>query len=144
MGLKNKAKNSLASLVLLGSSLGLSGCFSTGPKFFSCNYWQDFNQDGMVGNNEFRGVKNRFRANESICLVSKFYGQRGNHLTTRVWNGSNELVDEQKNILNFENSVPRIQYGSWELFNKGGAGRYTVGWYLNDILVNVKNFDLIR
>lgn len=32
--------------------------------FFTCNYWLDKNQDGLVGNDEYVGVKDDFRANE--------------------------------------------------------------------------------
>ena len=144
----------LKTILALGTGalgIGASGCVTGagGPvygrsNFFICNYWVDRDQDGETALNEFVGIKNQFRANESVTLVGILIGHQGSRLTTRLYNGENRLVNTDNMTLPFESSVYKLEFGPWELVNKGGQGLYQVQWYINDNMVNVNKFNIIK
>ncbi|MEK6925779.1 MAG: hypothetical protein AABW50_00725 [Nanoarchaeota archaeon] len=113
-------------------------------EFFACNYWQDTNQDGKADNNEYVGIKDEFRANESVTLASKVKGKKGMYFTTDVFNPEGKNVLSSKRVIPFDDCVMWDKFGPWELYEKGGVGRYNAQFYINDNLVKIKSFKIIK
>lgn len=160
--LLRKGKNGIAAGLFGLTAIGAGGCATyinekgktvlgfwfekpaQSGNFFVCNYWQDKNQDGMVSNEEYLGIKDQFRSNEWVTFIGEINGKQGANLSIKVWNGEGRLIRNETSIVAFGNYVQKVEYEPWQLYNLGGAGRYTVSWYLNDNLISTKNFNLIH
>jgi len=154
----NRGRNFLGKIVglaglVITSTLFLDGCATQTsiikqeePWFRGvvCNYWQDKNGDGAVDRDEFIGVKDIFRAHENITIMAYVNGKKGAELTTQILNGEGKLVGEYESILPYVDTYNHSSFAPGEIYNKGGVGEYTVKWYINDNLVGIKEFNLIK
>jgi hypothetical protein len=152
--------NNLAKLVLVaglaGVSLGSVGCsdvnFSnffeeqkrnSNEKFYACNYWID-DGDGAYNKNECVGVKDNFRANESVTLIAEIDNQKGSELLGTVLNGNGQVVRQKIFEVGFNDSWAKIEFEPGELYELGGEGEYTAKWSIRGTLIGIKNFKLIK
>ena len=132
-------------LVTLGAGLAglVSGC-ATVPNFFTCNQWVDSNQDGIISDWEFQGVKSQFRTYEPITLVAKFFGKKGANIGYKIKNPSGKIMEEETSTAPYDNSVWKSTIEGRKLKEMGGVGEYKIEWYLENNVVNVTNFTLIE
>ncbi len=134
------------------------------PTFFACNHWVDANQNGSVDPDEWRGIKNHFRPNETITFVA--YIDKGVGIKFRY-----DLRDPNNNrpdltlqtALNglstptlstetakFNKGAIRVEYSVRDLIGcptgpttpASPAGDWKMYWYIEDILVNITKVSL--
>jgi len=147
-----KAKRGLAALILsAGIVTGLENCVTSEmsyTRFLTCNEWVDKNNNGAVDTSEYIGVKDQFRANERMTLVAEVNGPlvKGAVLKTRLVNGLGKELDlsPEETILPFESNSMKYAFDPWEIYNLGGQGKYTAYFILNNNLIGIKNFVIIR
>jgi len=152
--LENSCATALGS-ALLGGYIGASiadsifPSYSNNPQtsFFTCNEWIDKNNDGMISNYEFVGVKKIFRANEKITVVAIIQNptSKGAIFQTKVLNGSGkEIYLGRDKALSFEESVMSNTFNPLEIYNLGGQGDYTAYFYLNSNLIGITKFSVVN
>lgn len=109
-------------------------------------FWIDKNYNGVVDKNEFKGKKTRFRINETMTISTISYGEIGSNLKIKLWNPAHKLTYKNSSTVSVEGEMAMHIFEPFEIMNDidGGVGRYTVEMYINDILVNVKTFELSR
>jgi len=112
---------------------------------FVCNYFKDFDNDG-AGNypDEFVGIKNRFRDNEKILLVS--YDQKnkkGELGRIELYNPSGELIHEDEYIFQENEDFYILNTDSSTLTQYGGYGSFKVIWYLNGRYGDSTEFEIV-
>ena len=156
--------------VVVAIALGSSGCQSfvedwhrffgyeeksedpNKSEFFVCNYWQDNNENGKIGRSELVGVKNDFRAHETITLMALTIEKKAYKLMAKLYNGERELIrmpgspinSTYETIISFNGEYSSIEFKPWQLHALGGVGEYSVEWYLNKNRVSTQNFTLIE
>lgn len=120
-------------------------------KVFSCNYWRDFNANGITEMDEFVGIKSRFRRGERIILV--YVIEPANMQDTIRWqiispSGKELAAGTNRNPGGgggFSGRVgdnpPDYDLIKW-LFEQAGYGHYRFAAYLNGQFVGSTEFEL--
>ncbi len=118
------------------------------PQFVICKYWLDLNKDGYIteDHSEFIGIKNAFQVGQDteIAFISHWIGKKGmmRKIVISAPDGSAWLTDTL--TLKSDNTYWHPGYYTKSMYNYGGAGKWTVKWYLNDVFVESKNFTIIK
>ncbi len=121
-------------------------------KFFACNYAKDFDNDGVSEYpDEFVGIKNRFRKDERIILVSylKAIGIKGRECNLKVYSPRGEVVSEDKHTLlsdligRWFGDISGPSYANL-LVERGGLGSYKAAWYLDGKLAGMTEFEIVE
>jgi len=108
-----------------------------GRYFFACNYWKDFNGNGLGDYpDEYVGIKNKFRDNEKIILVSHDEKSRKEQLwKIEIYSPHGEKIHESKEILPYNGIAMKTgeenDMMNW-LIQNGGYVSYKTVWYLDD------------
>ncbi|MCP6727654.1 MAG: hypothetical protein KJI69_06610, partial [Patescibacteria group bacterium] len=117
-------------------------------EFFACNYWKDFNNNN-VGNypEEFVGIKNRFRDDEKIILVS--YDQvnmKGTEMKIKIFNPRGKEIHSGIYIYDSNGMMNRTgaedDMIGW-LIDNGGYGNFKSVWYVNNNYAGSTEFEII-
>ena len=117
--------------------------------FFTCNYFKDFNNDG-VGDypNEFVGIKNRFRDDEKIVLVSyDEKSKKGQLVKWEIYNPSGKLIGTDQTIYQYNGNTWRVGENfdttGW-LIQNGGYGNFKAVWYLDGKYTGSTEFEIVK
>ena len=117
----------------------ISELTTTKPDFFACNYWEDKNDDGYMGREEFVGIKNTFSVEDdtSITCVSYWHNSKGKIITIKIfdpkgyiWSDDTTTVEEDETYIYYWN------FNTLSMASEGGLGNWTVKWYLDDEFTN--------
>ncbi len=116
--------------------------------FFTCNYWKDFDQDGFWDYpDEYVGIKNKFRDDEKILLVSRIQDKKGQLFKKEIYNPSGELIRKDESIVESNRGVKTTGY-NWDLMNwlveNGGYGSYKAVWYLDYKSTSSSEFEIVH
>ncbi|MCP6727572.1 MAG: DUF1647 domain-containing protein [Patescibacteria group bacterium] len=122
--------------------------FKEDVKFFACNYWKDFNNNNAGDYpEEFVGIKNKFRDDERIILVS--YDQlnmRGTEMEIKIFNPRGKEIYSRVDIYDSNGVVNRTgtedDMMGW-LIDNGGYGNFKSVWYVNDNYAGSTEFEII-
>ncbi len=105
--------------------------------FFSCNYWIDRNQNNVIDDGEWDGIKDDFRTAEHISFVGYFRQKQGTNLTFKLFAPDGSLYREKTLKQTSKISVWCQEYDAKELVDYGGTGMWRVEWYVEGQLVNI-------
>lgn len=113
------------------------------PNFFTCNYWKDFNNDGIPDDNEFVGVKKRFRKGETLRIIGITTRGGQGRLVVNGPNG-NSLHDTEFSIEGPRSLGTKDSDWNWvePILNKGGIGNYSAVWYLDRKFIGSSEFEV--
>ncbi len=117
-------------------------------EFFACNYWGDFNNDNMGDYpEEFVGIKNRFRDDERIILVSyDEIGRKGMKYEIKIYDPKGKEIHKIERIYEQDGEMNRIGSGDdlmrWLIYN-GGYGNFKSVWYANNNYIGSTEFEII-
>ncbi|KPK77817.1 MAG: hypothetical protein AMJ89_01705 [candidate division Zixibacteria bacterium SM23_73] len=118
---------------------------STWFRGFIYNYWQDDNGNGIVDDDsELKGEKSTFYPNERITITGAIKNRRGHELTTKVWNGVGKLIRKRTEKINSRLFGYDIEFNPGQLYKEEGGGDYIVEWYLDDNLIEKKEFRVLH
>lgn len=115
-------------------------------KYFACNYWKDFNQDGGANYpEEYVGIKEKFREDEKITLVS--YNVKGKSWKEEVYDPKGKKIFEDKMEINPNEGIvlrtsDDFDMTTW-LVQRGGYGNYKAVWSVDDKYVGSTEFEII-
>ena len=112
--------------------------------FFACNYFKDFDRDGFWDYpDEYVGIKNKFRDDEKILLVSRIQDKKGQLFKREIYNPSGELIGEHESIVKSNRVVKtRGKIMNW-LIERGGYGNYKSVSYINDRYIGSTEFEIV-
>ncbi len=116
--------------------------------FFACNYFKDFDGNG-AGNypEEYVGIKNKFRDNEKIILVSHDEkSKKGQLWKMEIYNPSGEIIHKLELTVPYNGIVMKtgenFDMTNW-LIQNGGYGSYKTVWYLNNKYNGSSEFEIV-
>jgi len=114
--------------------------------FFACNYWKDFNNNGMADYpDEFVGIKTKFRKNEYMVLCGYLINNPAGDLITKIYNSKGNEIDTVKDQ-QVPSNTSRVIGGNFDFSNwlieRGGLGTYKAVWYLNNNFIGSTEFEL--
>ncbi len=137
---------------------------STVDNFFACNHWVDENQNGMVEPDEWFGIKEHFRPNETITFVAYINQGVGTEFKYELHNPDNNIPDLTRRparkgpatptisteTTKFDQSVIRAEYLVRDLIGcptlgssvVSPAGDWKMYWYIENTLVNITQVSL--
>jgi hypothetical protein len=102
------------------------------PGFFVCNDWKDTNKDGIRDYSEFKGIKDIFRAHETVMFVGYFVVPKGTTLKLEIIAPDHttyrELIyhqDQESEMFNFKQSVQLM-------ISKKLPGLWLANWYIDN------------
>lgn len=107
------------------------------PAFFSCNYWVDRNQNNLIDEGEWDGIKDDFKTTEHICFVGYFRHKQGTNLTFKLFIPDGSLYREKTLKQTSKVSVWCQEYEAKDLVNSCSPGIWRVEWYVERQLVNI-------
>lgn len=107
------------------------------PDFFSCNYWVDRNQNNVIDEGEWDGIKDDFKTTEHICFVGYFRHKQGTNLTFKLFAPDGSLYREKTLKQTSKLSVWCQEYEAKDLVNSCSTGIWRVEWYVEGQLVNI-------
>lgn len=115
------------------------------PPLFTCNYWKDFNENGITDSFEFVGVKNKFKKNERMVLVC--YEMRGKECEYKIYSPSGEEIYKTKiELPNYP--VTNRCGGEGDLMEgllkKSGVGNYKAVLYIDGKLNGMCEFEIVE
>jgi len=117
--------------------------------FFACNYWKDFNNNG-IGDypDEYVGIKNKFRDDEKIILVSHDEkAKKGQLWKIELYNPSGEIIHKGKRVLPYSNVVMKTGENvnmMNRLIQNSSYGNFKAVWYLDDKYTGSTEFEIIQ
>jgi hypothetical protein len=118
------------------------------PQFIICNYWKDLNKDGYIAEDlsEFINIKNTFQVgiDTEIGFISHWVGKKGMVRKIVIYDPNNTVQVSDTLTLKSDDSYWHPGYYTKSLYNSGGAGIWTVKWYLNDTFIISKDFTIIK
>ena len=112
------------------------------PSLLVCNSWQDLNQDGMAGNDEWVGRKGRFQKDEAI-IIAGWSALRAARMRLVIRRNETELVEDLTYAQPGHETLSWLVYNGAGLYEKAGDGRYTVTFYVNDAPVDTIQFTIL-
>jgi hypothetical protein len=127
----------------------LTSCFTsrvsyTVPDFFVCNQWVDKNQNGIMEIPEFENVKNSFRSYEKITMVGVFHKPIGTNIGYKVYSPDGSVIEDGNTTQTYLDFCWQMSETARYFLSKGSPGLWKVEWYIEGILVNVTQFNIIQ
>lgn len=140
---------------LTSTSLGVGGCMDgletlfepevqQTEKFFACNYSMDVNNNRTIERDEYFGIKKVFGAEEPITVVGIIKDRAGALCRIKIRNAAKGVVFDKSNIIPSNGSVPNVPFAAGQLYRMGGEGDYHVEFYVNDLVVGMTDFRVLR
>lgn len=113
-----------------------------------CNYYEDFNNDGKYDPREFIGIKDKFKSDEKIMLVSYHnLSKKGDKWIRRLLNKNGEEIHKDEWIQPHDKAMTTFggdhNTTKW-LVENGGFGNFVAVYYLNDNYVGSVEFEIIQ
>jgi hypothetical protein len=127
-----------------GSSESIESVTPKGLDFFFCNYWEDQNQDGVIQPKEWVGIKDTFRVSERLEFVGEITGKKGAKVQFKLLDPERVVVKADEQVAGEDTYLGRYSFEPYDLFKKGGAGRYSVEWYVNGNLIRRLDLTLLN
>lgn len=137
---------------------------SSAGNFFACNHWVDKNLNGMVEQDEWFGIKEHYRPNETITFVAYINKGVGTEFKYELRDPDNNMADLthrparkgpatptiSTETTKFDQSVIRAEYLVRDLIGcptQGStavspAGDWKMYWYIEGTLVNITQVSL--
>lgn len=95
--------------------------------FSACNYWQDFNGDGLMDDKELVGVKDTFSLHERVTFIAKFFNQKGAKGRVRFYSPDGKVALETDFDVTLDNHVSMMEINS----SAKTPGTWACTWYID-------------
>jgi hypothetical protein len=118
------------------------------PQFVVCKYWSDLNKDGLISEDmsEFIGIKNSFQVGKDteVTFISHWVGKKGMVRKIVIYDPDDAVWITDTLTIKSNDTYWHPGYYTKSMYNSGGAGKWTVKWYLNDVFVESKDFTIVK
>jgi hypothetical protein len=71
-------------------------------RIFVCNYWKDFNENGVLDLEECVGINNNFKQKDVICPVVQIFNSKGKKYEQRLYGPKGQKIE----VLCFDRILP--------------------------------------
>jgi len=146
--MKTQTKKTLAALLI--PMLGIvTSCATSSvvdyslPGFFVCNRVVDKPPKGVLNKKDIEGKKYVFSADEPITIVSYFENKKGMDMKIIIMDPKGRVMFEHKDKIIRDYDIGVVEFKPGQL-RQTGYGRYNANLYINDNLVNITGFNLIK
>ncbi len=113
--------------------------------FFACNFWLDEDQNSCISRDEFRGVKDQFRAHEKITFVALLKQGAGvNYSYTLHAPDGSVYQQDENNQTRFKNAMAQAEFYVRELVDQRGVGQWKMQWKIEGNPVAITAVNLTR
>lgn len=116
------------------------------PDFFICNYWQDSNNDNLIDDDEYVGIKDSFstKTDSLITFVGYYHNQKGKEIGIKIYEPDGTLYSNKTTKAEFEPvHVHRWWYDVNNLAN-AATGSWKVKWYLEGKVIASQDFTISK
>jgi len=118
-------------------------------RFFACNYWKDFDKNGYSDYpEEYVGIKNKFRDNEKIILVSHDERNlKGCKWSMEIYAPNGKTIHKAERILTYSvgecaRTGADFDMTGW-LIQEGGYGNFKAVWYIDGNYDGSTEFEIV-
>jgi len=114
------------------------------PDFFICNQWVDKNNDSLIDDDEYIGIKNSFNPDTDslITFVSYFYDSKGKEIRLKLYKPDGSVYRDKTAEVEYEPTHVHRWWFTAKNLAAETTGIWTAKWYLDDLLQETKTFTI--
>lgn len=110
--------------------------------FFACRDLRDLDSNGKLDYPEdYVDIKNKFSANETVTLVSKGTGKKGDQLELKIFNQNGKEIQKHSFINSSDSPAIAVKFSKEDDL---AYGNFIAVWYLNGNQVGLTEFEIIK